>query len=373
MPLRKKKDIFVTQPYLPPLKEFLPYLQEIWTRKTLTNNGPLHQRFEKALCQYLGVEHVCLLANGTLALMCALEALNITGEVITTPYSFVATAHAMRWRNITPVFVDIDPATCNLDPAQIEAAITPGTTAIVPVHTYGLPCRVDEIQRIANRHGLRVIYDAAHAFGVRYKGHSLLRHGDLAVLSFHATKILTTFEGGAVVCPDAQIKKRIDDLKNFGFQDELTVTVPGVNAKMSEFNAALGLLQLKYIDEVIARCRMIVERYRTALGGVAGIRLLAAPHETDWNASYCPVFVNREFPLTRDELYQVLKDAGVYARRYFYPLISDMPMYRKMPGAERVRSGAARAMAERVICLPVYPALTDEDVDYTVSVIKKVL
>ena len=257
-----EKPIFVTQPYLPPLEEFMPYLQQIWDSRILTNGGPLHQQLEQALCDYLGVKHIALFNNGTIALVTALQALGLSGEVITTPYSFVATAHALLWNGLTPVFVDIEPRTLNLDPAKIEAAITPKTTAILPVHCYGNPCDVDAIQAIADRHGLKVIYDAAHAFGVEDAGGSILRHGDLSVLSFHATKVFNTFEGGAIVCPDVATKRRIDELKNFGIMDEVTVTAAGLNGKMSEINAAAGLLQLKYIDQMLRHRAEVYRIYR---------------------------------------------------------------------------------------------------------------
>jgi dTDP-4-amino-4,6-dideoxygalactose transaminase len=286
------KPITVTQPHLPPLEEFIPYLEQIWDNKILTNNGPFHQQLEQALCDYLGVEHLALFTNGTIALVTALQALRITGEVITTPYSFVATSHSLLWNNLSPVFVDIDPNTCNLDPAKLEEAITPQTTAILPVHCYGNPCEVESIQKIADTYGLKVIYDAAHAFGVHYKGQSLLTHGDLSVLSFHATKVFNTFEGGAIVCRDAKTKQRIDYLKNFGFAGEVTVMAPGINGKMSEVNAAFGLLQLQYIDKALARRKEIEARYREALAGVLGISLLPLPQDTIGNGSYFPILVN---------------------------------------------------------------------------------
>ncbi|EGH24737.1 aminotransferase, partial [Pseudomonas amygdali pv. mori str. 301020] len=261
----------VTRPLLPPLEEFIPYLEHIWESRQLTNGGPFHQQLEKELAEYLGVQHLSLFSNGTRALMTAIQALRIKGEVITTPYSFVATAHSLLWNSLTPVFVDIDPGTYNLDPERIEEAITPATTAIMPVHCYGIPCDVDRIQQIADRYGLKVIYDAAHAFGVQHRGQSLLNHGDLSVLSFHATKVFNTFEGGAIISPDAKTKQRIDYLKNFGFADEVTVVAPGINGKMSEINAAFGLLQLKYIDEALLKRQRIDERYRDALATVPGL------------------------------------------------------------------------------------------------------
>jgi dTDP-4-amino-4,6-dideoxygalactose transaminase len=351
--------VFVTQPFLPPLEEFLPYLERIWDNRILTNGGPFHQDFERALCEHLGVEHVALFTNGTLALVTALQALRITGEVITTPYSFVATSHALLWNGIRPIFVDIDPETLNLDPAKLEAAITPQTTAILPVHCYGHPCDVGAIQQIADIYNLKVIYDAAHAFGVRDTGGSILRHGDLSVLSFHATKTFSTFEGGAIVCPDAKTKQRIDHLKNFGFVDETTVIAPGINGKMSEFNAALGLLQLKYIDSAIARRAAIDRLYRDLLAGVPGIRCLADSGETVANHGYFPILVEPDYPLSRDALYDKLKANGYHARRYFYPLISQFPMYRGLPSARRDNLPVATMMAERVLCLPIYPALEE--------------
>lgn len=364
------KPIYVTQPDLPPLAEFIPYLQQIWDNKILTNNGPFHQQLEKALCEYLGVEYLSLFTNGTIALVTALQALRISGEVITTPYSFVATTHSLLWNNIKPVFVDIDARTCNLDPERIEEAITPQTTAIMPVHCYGNPCAVERIQKIADTYGLKVIYDAAHAFGVQYQGQSLLRHGDLGVLSFHATKVFNTFEGGAIVCPDAKTKQRIDYLKNFGFADEVTVTAPGINGKMSEVNSAFGLLQLNYIDRALERRKAIEANYREALSKVPGISLLPVPGETRGNASYFPIFVESGYALSRDGLYQKLKDAGIHGRRYFYPLISDMPMYRGLPSALREKLPVAHEIVEKVICLPIYPALTAEDQLAVISVIR---
>jgi dTDP-4-amino-4,6-dideoxygalactose transaminase len=365
------KPIYVTQPSLPPLEELIPYLEQIWENKILTNNGPFHKQLERALCDYLGVEHLALFTNGTIALVTALQALRIGGEVITTPYSFVATAHSLLWNNIKPVFVDIDPDTCNLDPDRIEEAITPQTTAIMPVHCYGNPCAVERIQKIADTYGLKVIYDAAHAFGVKYKGESLLRHGDLSVLSFHATKVFNTFEGGAIVCPDAKTKQRIDYLKNFGFADEVTITAPGINGKMSEFNAAFGLLQLKHIDSALERRKQIETRYREALVDVPGISLLPIPPDTNGNASYFPILVGDGYPLSRDALYQKMKDAGIHGRRYFYPLISDMPMYRGLASANAANLRNAKLTADQVICLPIYSILSDDQVDSVVMCIRQ--
>lgn len=363
------EKIYVTQPSMPPLEEFIPYLEQIWENKRLTNNGPFHQQLERALCDYLGVEHLSLFTNGTIALVTALQTLRVTGEVITTPYSFVATAHSLLWNDITPVFVDIDPVTMNLDPEKIEAAITPRTTAILPVHCYGNPCDVERIQKIADTYGLHVIYDAAHAFGVKYKGESLLRHGDLSVLSFHATKVFNTFEGGAIICPDAKTKQRIDYLKNFGFADEVTVTAPGINGKMSEFNAAFGLLQLKHVDQAIARRHAIHERYMSALGGIKGVQLPERVRETVSNYSYFPILIDNDYPLGRDDLYTRLRENDVFARRYFYPLISSMPMYRGLASSDKSKLGVANRIAEQVLCLPIYPDLTNEQVDAIAEVV----
>jgi dTDP-4-amino-4,6-dideoxygalactose transaminase len=362
--------IYVTQPYLPPLEEFVPYLKKIWDNKILTNCGPMHQALEQALCEYLGVEHIALFANGTIALVTALQALRVTGEVITTPYSFVATAHSLLWNGIKPVFADVDRRSFNLDPAKIEAAITPQTTAIMPVHCYGRSCDVEAIQRIADIHNLRVIYDAAHAFGSRDAGGSILRHGDLSVLSFHATKVFNTFEGGAIVCPDAKTKLRIDRLKNFGFVDEVTVVAPGINGKMSEINAAFGLLQLQYIDRAIERRREIDQFYREGLADVAGIRCAEPGGQAAANYSYFPILVEGDYPASRDALYQRLRDNEIFARRYFYPLITHFPMYRGMASASPANLPAANALAEQVLCLPIYPALSDEDAARVVSIIR---
>ena len=363
------KEIFVTQPSLPPLEEFIPYLQKIWDSRILTNNGPFHQQFENALCQYLGVEHLSLFANGMLALITAMQALRITGEVITTPYSFVATTHALHWNNIKPVFIDIDPATGNLDAKKIEAAITPQTTAILPTHVYGNPCATDEIQRIADNYALKVIYDAAHTFGARLHGKSLSGYGDLSILSFHATKVFNTFEGGAIVCASAEMKRRIDYLKNFGFADEVTVVGPGTNAKMNEFQAALGLLQLEQMPSVLAARESVDRRYREAFATVKGIRLIAQPDYVTPNYSYFPILVESEYGISRDELFEKLRRSGIIARRYFYPLISDFPTYRGLPSAGRENLSVASRFAEAVICLPIYPDLAPADQQRVIDIV----
>lgn len=363
------RPIYVTQPSLPPLEEFIPYLEQIWKSKVLTNAGLFHQQFEHALCEYLGVEHIALFTNGTIALVTAMQSLRITGEVITTPYSFVATSHSLMWNGIKPVFVDIDPVTLNLDPSKIEAAITPQTTAIMPVHCYGHPCDAEAIRKIADNYNLKVVYDAAHAFGVQDAQGSILRHGDLSVLSFHATKVFNTFEGGAIVCPDAKTKQRIDHLKNFGFVDEVTVVATGINGKMSEFNAALGLMQLKRLDQAIEKRQAIDARYRQGLAQVKGICCLCDAGEKIANHAYFPILVQPEYQHSRDALFQKLQDNGVYARRYFYPLISNFPMYRGLPSAAQSNLPVASKAAREVICLPIYPDLPNEQVDSIIELI----
>jgi dTDP-4-amino-4,6-dideoxygalactose transaminase len=365
------KPIYVTEPHLPSLAEFMPYLEKIWESKILTNGGPFHQQLEAELCRYLGVEHLALFTNGTIGLITALQAMRITGEVITTPYSFVATAHSLLWNGIKPVFVDIHPQTLNLDPAKIEAAITPQTTAIMPVHVYGHPCDVDAIQRIADNYNLKVIYDAAHAFGVECHCGSVLKHGDLSVLSFHATKVFNTFEGGAIICPDAKTKVRIDHLKNFGFVDETTVVAPGINGKMSEINAAFGLLQLKGIDAALTRRAEINSLYRQLLPEITGIRVLGDASESTSNYAYFPIMVEADYALSRDGLYQHLRDNNIFARRYFYPLISNFPMYRGFISANPANLPVATEASRKVLCLPIYPNLSNDDVLRVVNCIQK--
>lgn len=358
---RADHPVYVTRPFLPPLEEFEPLLREIWRTRILTNGGPYHRELERRLCDHLGVPEIALFSNATTALIVALRALGLSGEVITTPYSFVATSHALLWGGLTPVFVDIDPASLNLDPAAIEAAITPRTSAILAVHCYGHPCDVEAIEAIARRHGLKVIYDAAHAFGVRHRGRSILAHGDLSILSFHATKVFNTFEGGAIVCAEAGQKDHLEKLKNFGFENETSVIEVGLNGKMSELNAALGLVQLRHVDAVTARRGAVDALYREGLRPVRGIRCLEpAPAETT-NFAYFPILVEPDYPLTRDALDAALKAEGIVPRRYFYPLISDFPMYRDLPSARRDHLPVATAAAERVLCLPIFPDL-DESV-----------
>ena len=360
---KMNKPITVTQPCLPPLEEFMPYLQQIWQNKWLTNNGPLHQQLEKELAEYLGVKYISVFSNGTLALITALQALNITGEVITTPFSFVATTHSLWWNKITPVFVDIEPKFLNLDPTKIEAAITPQTTAIMPVHVYGNPCEVDEIQGIADKHGLKVIYDAAHAFGVKKDGDSILNYGDLSVLSFHATKVYSTIEGGAIICHTEEMKHHIDNLKNFGFRGETVVEEPGINAKLNEVQAAYGLLQLKYVDGFIARRKEITELYRSLLKDISGIRFLDDMEGVTHGYSYFPILIDKEkFGKSRDEVYEHLKSHNIYSRRYFYPLISSFEPYNTLEGSTPNNLKVAHKAAENVLCLPIFVELEDKQV-----------
>jgi len=365
------EPILVTRPLLPPLEEFHEYLKDIWDSKWLTNNGKYHQGLEKALCEYLGVKYISLFANGTLALVTALQALRITGEVITTPFSFVASTHSLWWNNIKPVFVDIDPVSFNLDPTKIEAAITQHTTAILPVHVYGNPCDVYRIKEIANTYGLKVIYDACHTFGVTINDIPVLNFGDLSVMSFHATKVYNTFEGGAIVCHDEATKKRIDNLKNFGFVGEMMVVTPGINAKMNEVQAAMGLLQLKYIDQAIAKRKKISERYREGLKAIAGLTYLEDFQGVRHCYPYFPVLIDKEkFGKTRDEVYEELKKHNIYGRRYFYPLISQFPTYRGLESAQPGKMPVAEMVTTEVICLPIYPDLEMEDLNNIIALIK---
>jgi dTDP-4-amino-4,6-dideoxygalactose transaminase len=365
-----KKTITVTSPLLPDLEELHRLLQQIWDSKWITNNGSFHKRLESALAEYLKVPYVSLFTNGTLPLITALQALRITGEVITTPYSFVATTHALWWNGIKPVFVDIEPSTGNIDPNKIEAAITPKTTAIMPVHVYGKPCNVKAIQEIANKYGLKVIYDAAHAFGVEVNGESILTAGDMSTLSFHATKVYNTLEGGALVMHDEKTKKRIDYLKNFGFAGETEVVAPGINSKMDEVRSAYGLINLKQVDAAIEARHQVAIQYRKALRNVSGITFWNDIPGVKHNYSYFPIFVNaKEYGMTRDELYNKMREQGVFGRRYFYPLISDFSTYRGLPSATKENLPTASKMADEVICLPMHHLLTNEDVERIISLI----
>lgn len=355
--------ITVTSPLLPNLDEFHELLKQIWDSKWITNNGSFHKQLEKDLAAYLKVPYVSLFTNGTLPLLTALQALRITGEVITTPYSFVATTHSLWWNGIKPVFVDIDPATGNLDPDKIEAAITPKTTAIMPVHVYGKPCDTKRIQEIADRYGLKVIYDAAHAFGVEVNGESVLNAGDMSTLSFHATKVYNTIEGGAMIMHDEKTKQRIDYLKNFGFANEVTVVGPGINSKVDEMRAAYGILNLRQVDAAIEARHQVAIKYREALRSVEGISFFEDMPGVKHNYSYFPIFIDAEkYGMSRDALYEKMRSANVLGRRYFYPLISEFSTYRGLESAAPENLPNAHKMANSVICLPMHHALSDEEI-----------
>ena len=381
--MNQDKLLTVTSPLLPPLEEFMPYLQEIWDRKWITNNGHFHQELEKVLAEYLGVEYISLFTNGTLPLITALQALGLDkGEVITTPYSFVATTHAIWWNKLTPVFVDINPVTGCIDPDKIEAAITDKTVAIMPVHVYGTPCNVERIEAIAKNHNLKVIYDAAHAFGVSKDGESILKAGDISTLSFHATKTYNTVEGGAMVCNSAEMKYHVDNLKNFGFRGETNVVGPGINSKMDEIRAAYGLLNLKHVDAAITARKEVAKQYVEALKDVKGINLYQpivesfasnlSPLTSKLNYSYFPIFINAaEYGMTRDELYEKMKANNVLGRRYFYPLISTFTPYNTYPSAATENLPVATQWADTVICLPMHHALSKEDVKRVIDCIRK--
>ena len=364
--------IKVTSPLLPPIKEFTDALEDIWRRQWITNGGQYHRQLEQALAEYLKVPFVSLFTNGTLPLLTALQALDIKGEVITTPYSFVATTHAIWWNGCTPVFVDVDPATGNIDHAKIEAAITPRTTAIMPVHVYGTPCKTKEIQDIADRHGLKVIYDAAHAFGVEQDGESILKAGEISTISFHATKVFNTIEGGAMIMHSAEMKQRIDYLKNFGFEDDVTVVGPGINSKMDEVRSAFGLLNLRQVDAAIESRHRVATAYREALYDLEGITFWDDIPGVKHNYGYFPIFVDaRKYGMTRDELYCKLQAQGIFGRRYFYPLISTFAPYRDLPSAAPENLPVATKIADEVICLPMHHALSEEDVQKVIEIIKE--
>lgn len=365
-------QITVTSPLLPSLEDFNEMLKQIWDSKWITNNGQFHRQLEKELASYLKIPYISLFTNGTLPLITALQALRITGEVITTPYSFVATTHSLWWNGIKPVFVDVDPSNCGLDPSKIEAAITPKTTAIMPVHCYGKPCDTKAIQEIADKYGLKVIYDAAHAFGVEVDGESVLNAGDMSTLSFHATKVYNTIEGGALVMHDEQTKKRIDYLKNFGFANETTVVAPGINSKMDEVRAAYGLLNLRQVDAAIDARHKVADIYREALRNVEGVSFFDDMPGVRHNYSYFPIFIDAEkFGRTRDELYNEMKAEGVLGRRYFYPLISEFSTYRGLPSATRENLPNAYKLADTVLCLPMHHALSEEEVSHIIGIVKK--
>ncbi|MCQ2228948.1 MAG: DegT/DnrJ/EryC1/StrS family aminotransferase [Bacteroidales bacterium] len=360
----EKKQITVTSPLLPNLDEYHDLLKQIWNSKWITNNGSFHKQLEKELADYLKVPYISLFTNGTLPLLTALQALRITGEVITTPYSFVATTHSIWWNGCKPVFVDIDPNTGNIDPDKIESAITPKTTAIMPVHVYGKPCDTKRIQEIADKYGLKVIYDAAHAFGVEVDGESVLQAGDVSTLSFHATKVYNTIEGGAMVMHDEKTKQRIDYLKNFGFAGETTVVGPGINSKVDEMRAAYGLLNLRQVDSAIEARHQVAIKYREALRNVSGVSFFEDMPGVKHNYSYFPIFIDAsKYGMTRDELYEKMKASNVLGRRYFYPLISEFSTYRGLPSASRDNLPNAHKMADSVICLPMHHELSDDDLN----------
>ncbi|MGP1586935.1 MAG: DegT/DnrJ/EryC1/StrS family aminotransferase [Treponemataceae bacterium] len=367
------KTITVTSPLLPDLNEFEKYLQDIWNKKWLTNNGYYHEELEKLLAEYLGVTYLSLFTNGTLPLITAFQAFNLTeGEVITTPYSFVATTHSIWWNRLIPVFVDIDPISGNINPDKIEAAITEKTVAVMPVHVYGTPCDTEKIQKIAEKHNLKVIYDAAHAFGVKVNGESILKAGDISTLSFHATKVYNTIEGGALICHSAEMKNKIDHLKNFGFSDEITVEGPGINSKMDEIRSAYGLLNLKQVDKAIESRKITAEKYKTALKNVKGIRYLEDIKGVRHNYSYFPIFVNEvEYGMTRDELYAKLKQNNILGRRYFYPLITEFNPYRDYSSAKVENLPIATKIASQVLCLPIYAFMEDENIERVIKVLKE--
>lgn len=366
----ENEQITVTSPLLPDLEELNGYLRDIWSRKWVTNNGHYHKELEKALCEYLRVPYISLFTNGTLPLITALQALRITGEVITTPFSFIATTHSIWWNGIKPVFVDIDPTNCGMDPDKIEAAITPKTTAIMPVHCYGKPCDVKRIQEIADKYGLKVIYDAAHAFGVEVDGESILNAGDMSTLSFHATKVYNTVEGGALVMHDEKTKQRIDYLKNFGFANETTVVAPGINGKMDEIRAAVGLINLRHVDDAIAVRKHVAELYREGLKDIEGITYFEDMPGVRHNYSYFPIFVDAEkYGMTRDDLYQKLKGHNILGRRYFYPLISTFSTYRGLDSAQPENLPVAHRIAEQVICLPMHHLLSNADVERILNIV----
>lgn len=365
-----KEPIYVTQPVLPELDDFIPYLEQIWKNKVLTNCGPLHQQLEKELCDYLGVPFISLFNNGTIALVTAMQSLNLTeGEVITTPYTFIATAHSIVWNNLTPVFVDIDPITSNIDPQKVKQAITEKTVAIMPVHCYGIACDVEQLQEIANQHHLKLIYDAAHAFGVKYRGQSLLNYGDMSVISFHATKVFNTFEGGAVICHSAEMKQRIDRLKNFGIVNETTIEDFGLNGKLSEVHAALGLLQLKSIDQTLEARKRIDHQYRDLLANIEGIQCIQRTETEIDNYSYFPIVISQPYPLTRDELFEKLKRHQIFARKYFYPILTDLKIYQQYHS----ETPQAQLLSQKVLCLPMYPTLSFDECKLIVDIIKDVI
>ncbi len=358
--MHHKAATYVTRPALPPLQELLPLLEDIWASRILSNDGPYHKRFEQALAEYLGTPHLVLVSNATIGLLLALRHSGMTGKVITTPFSFVGTSHALAWAGLEPVFADIDPDSLNLDPGRIEAALSDDVTGLLPMHCFGIPCDTAAISALAARHDLQVIYDAAHAFGVTDRGGSVLRHGAASVLSFHATKVFNTFEGGAIVCRDAEQKLALDRLKSFGIVDESRVESVGLNGKLNEFQAALGCVQLAHVDRYIEARRAVDARYRKLLGGIPGVRLFA-PHSHGKSNYYSfPLMLTADYPYTCDEVLQRLRATGIHARRYFNPLISDFPMYRHLPSAAPENLPVASDISARILCLPLFPDLSEE-------------
>lgn len=365
------KKIFVTKPFLPPLSEYIPYLESIWESGHLTNNGPYHQQLEAELCRFLGVKHISIFGNGTIALMVAIKALGLSGEIITTPYSFVASSHAITWNDIKPVFVDINRKDCNINPEKINAAITDRTTAILPVHVYGNPCKHEGIKKIAREHNLKIIYDAAHAFGVQQNGQSILNWGDLSVLSFHATKVFNTLEGGAIVSNTAEMKKKIDDLKNFGFQDEVTVEGIGINGKMNEMQAAMGLLQLKHVNQLIDKRKQLSYKYREGLKDILGLEMLEEEAGVTYNYGYFPILISKAtFGKSRDQVFDYLRKHNIFSRRYFFPLISEYSEYKKQINYSKSSYETALTASEKVICLPLYPELSEQELDVIINLIR---
>ncbi|MCB9188196.1 MAG: DegT/DnrJ/EryC1/StrS family aminotransferase [Flavobacteriales bacterium] len=362
--------IYVTKPTLPSLDKFVEYLSQIWESEYITNAGPFHNKLEEELADYLGVKYISLFSNGTLALITALQALDIKGEVITTPYSFVATTNSLIWNGITPVFADINSYDCNINVSRIKEAITDKTTAIMPVHVYGTPCDMEGLDKLAEEYNLKLIYDGAHAFGIKHRGQSIHNYGDLSILSFHATKVFNTIEGGAIVSHTKEMKTKIDNLKNFGIVDELTVVDSGINAKMNEVQAAYGLLNLKSIDENIAKRKVAYEKYTYELKDIDGIELLDISSVEDYNYGYYPLFVKEKYPLNRDELYHILMSRGIFSRRYFYPLISDFPIYSNIDSAKRSNLPNAAQITESVLCLPMYSEIESETIERIVAIIK---
>lgn len=362
--------IYVARPYLPPLDELTPYLEKIWDNIQLTNCGPFHNQLENSLCDYLRVNELALFNNGTIALIAALKIAGVTGDVITTPFSFVATSHSLIWNNLNPVFVDIDPNNLNIDPTKIEAAITPKTSAILAVHCYGNPCDVEAIQTIADKHNLKVIYDAAHAFGVETDKGSILNEGYMSILSFHATKVFNTLEGGAIICHDEETKKRIDSFKNFGIIDEETVDTVGINGKMDEFNAAFGLVQLKHMSKALEKRKEITTRYQEEIDSIKGVSYLSCTNAKTKNYAYFPIIINSDYSLTRDTLYKKFKSNNIFTRRYFYPLISSFNTYKNMPTAELENLPVANNIADKVLCLPLFPQLSEQEFNRIISVLR---